>query len=171
MRPPATIKKWISIEKMFQWLQQAPDETSHKRRMAIWLTHTGRLHANKVAEILGVSTQAIWLWIRQYNEKGPEGLNRKGRGGRRWAFMSQAKEIEFLRPFIRRAKNGDAPKADEIKAKAEKFLNRKLTKPYIYRLLHRHGWEQILAQSKSDKHPSPSQDDFTSIARPWHRST
>ena len=170
MRPPAIIKQWISIEQMFKWLGQAPDEMSHKRRMAIWLTHTGRLHANKVAETLGVSTQAVWLWIRQYNENGPEGLDRKGRGGRRWGFMSETEEIEFLRPFIRRAKHGDVPRAGEIKAKAEKLLNRKLSKPYIYRLLHRHGWERIIAQSRSDKKPSPSQDSFTDISRPWHRS-
>ena len=55
MRPPATIRDWLSIDRMFQWLQEAPDEASHRRRMAIWLTHTGRLHAAKVAEILGVS--------------------------------------------------------------------------------------------------------------------
>ena len=170
MRPPAIIKQWISIEQMFQWLRQGPDEMSHKRRMAIWLTHTGRLHANKVAEILGVSTQAVWLWIHQYNDNGPKALDRKGRGGRRWAFMSETEEIEFLQPFIRQAKHGDTPKADEIKAKAENLLNKKLSKSYIYRLLHRHGWEQIIAQSRSNKQPSPSQSSFTDISRPWHRN-
>ena len=160
----------MPVEQMFQWLRRAPDEMSHKRRMAIWLTHTGRLHANKIAKILGVSTQAVWLWVRQYNDSGPEALDRRGRGGRCWAFMSETEEIEFLRPFIRRAKHGNVPKTDEIKAKAEKLLNRTLSKPYIYRLLHRHGWEQIIAQSYSDKPAPPPQDSFNAISRPWSRN-
>ena len=106
MRPPARIKSWLSIEKMFQWLQSAPDEPAYKRRLAIWLTYTGKLHANKVAKVLGVSTQAVWLWIRQYNDSGPSGLKRNGRGGRRWGFMTLQQEAELLRPFIRKARSG-----------------------------------------------------------------
>ena len=114
MRPCARIKPWQSIEKMFQWLQDAADESSYKRRLAIWLTHTGKLHAGKVAEILGVSTQAVWLWIRQYNNAGPGALERKGRGGRCWGFMSLQKETELLKPFIRKARSGYPPKAQVI---------------------------------------------------------
>lgn len=109
MRPPPRIKPWLTIEKMFQWLQKAPDKASYKRRMAIWLIHTGKLHTPKAAEIIGVSTQTVWLWVRQYNSIGPKGLERKGRGGRRWAFMTQQQEAELLKPLIRKARSASAP--------------------------------------------------------------
>ena len=168
MREPAYIKSWLTVEKMFRWLQEAPDESAHKRRMAIWLIHTGRLHASKVAEILGVSVQAIWLWNQQYNTKGPKGLDRKGRGGRRWAFLSRQRENELLKPFIVRAISGDVAKASEIRAVFEKELKRKVSMPYIYRLLSRHGWSRIIAQSQRIQKPTVP-DDFKKITRPWLR--
>jgi len=169
MRQPAEIKSWLSIEKMFQWLQGAVDESSYRRRMAIWLTHTGKLHANKVAETLGVSTQAVWLWIRQYNTYGPDGLERRGRGGRRWAFLSIQEEAELLKPFIQKARLGHPSKPAEIKQLVERKLQKKVSMPYIYRLLHRHRWAEIIAQSKQYVPSDTLQDNFKKFSRPWLR--
>ena len=169
MRQPAAIKPWLSIEKMFQWIQEAPDESSYKRRMAVWLTLKERLHANKVAENLGVSTQAVWLWIRQYNTHGPDGLKRKGRGGRRWAFLTRKQEAELLKPLIQQARSGRPPKTTLIKQLVEQKLQRKVSVPYIYRLLHRNGWAEIIAQSKQYAPAEALQDSFKKISRPWLR--
>ena len=169
MRPPSRIKPWLSIEKMFQWLQNAPDESSHKRRLAIWLTHTGKLHANKVAETLGVSTQTVWLWNHQYNTYGPDGLERKGRGGRRWGFMTTQQEAELLKPFIRKARSRHPPAPAAIKQLVEQKLGRKVSPAYIYRLLRRHRWNEIIAQSQLDSSSSVVQDNFRKLSRPWLR--
>ena len=168
MRTPARIKTWLSVEDMFEWVQKAPDEPAHKRRMAIWLTYTGQLHAAKVAQTLGVSVQAIWLWVRQYNSKGPEGLDRKGRGGRRWAFLSPEREAELLQPFIQQVRSGKVPKASEIRGVVQEELNRSVSMPYIYRLLYRHGWPGIIAQSQRVR-GSGGGDDFEKLTRPWLR--
>ncbi len=171
MRPAACIKPWLSTEKMFRWLQNAPDEASYKRRLAIWLTHTRRLHANKVAETIGVSIHAVWLWVKQYNNNGPAGLERTGRGGRRWAFMTPKQEAELLRPFIRKARSGDTPKPTQIRQTIEKKLGRKVSMPYVYRFLARHGWADLIAQSKPTAKPSAVQDSFEKLSRPWLRQT
>jgi len=168
MRPPADIKPYLSVEKMFRWLQNAPDQASYKRRMAIWLTFTGRLHAPKIAEVLGVSSQAVWLWIRQYNTKGPTGLNRKGRGGRRWAFLTLRQEAELLKPLLQKAKSASAPKAAQIREVIEKHLGRKVSMPYVYRMLHSHHWYETIAQSKPVSDLS-GQDTFERISQPWLR--
>ena len=170
MRAPAKIKTWLTLEKMFQWLQNSPDAGSCKRRMAIWLTHTGKLHAPKVAEILDVSTQTIWLWIRQYNSNGPEGLERKGRGGRRWAFMTAEQEAEVLRPFINKARSGLVTKAAEIRQIIQKKSGRTVSLAYVYRLLRRHNWGRIIAQSQQRNSSSNlHQDNFQKLSRPWLR--
>ena len=169
MRPPARIRDWLEINKMFQWLQSAADEASYKRRMAIWLTHTGKLHANKVAEILGVSEQSVWLWVRQYNNRGPAGLERKGRGGRRWGFMSVEEETELLRPLIRKARSGNPPKPSTVKDIIEEKLKRKVSMSYVYHLLKRQGWADILAQSHLMAKPSDLPDTFEKLSRPWLR--
>ena len=169
MRPPAKIKNWLSTEKMSKWLQSAADERSHKRRLAIWLTHTGKLHANKRAEILGVSVQAVQLWIGQYNSSGPEGLERIGRGGRRWGFMTLDEEAAILKPFIRRVRSGKPATTKEIKKTIEQKLDRKVSLPYVYRLLKRHNFWDIIAQSKSRGDISPTGNGFLEISRPWQR--
>lgn len=171
MRPPTRIKPHLSIDKMFQWLQNAPDEASYKRRMAVWLTHTGDLHAPKVAQILAVSTQAVAVWIRQYNRLGPNGLKRTGRGGRRHALTTPDKEAQILAPFIKMAKAGRIPKTTQIKKAVENALKRKVSLPYVYRLLSRHGWNEIIAQSRQTSQPTEFPDDFQKIARPWLRNT
>lgn len=169
MRPPAQIKNWLPIDQMFRWLQEAPNEAAHQRRMAIWLTHTGKLHAHKVAEILGISTQAVWLWIRQYNQAGPAGLVRNGRGGRRRGFMSRDQEVELLAPLIQKARSGHAPKPQAIRQIVQEKLGRPVSMSYIYQLLRRHGWADALARSHAPKAPPQGEGTFVGLSRPWHR--
>ena len=170
MRPPAQIKPYYSVEKMFKWLQNAPDEQSYKRRMAIWLTHTSGLNASKVAGILNVSTQAVWLWISQYNHKGPDGLDRKGRGGRRWAFMTYRQETDILKLFIHKAKAGQTVKTTAIKQVIENKLGKKISMSYIYRLLKRHKFNDITTQSQRSTGPLTAGDNFRKLSRPWLRN-
>ena len=170
MRPAAEITNWLSLDKMFRWLQAAPDEASHKRRMAIWLTHTGRLHAHKVAEVLGVSTQAVWLWIRQYNESGPTGLERRGRGGRRWGFMTPEQETCLLRPLIQKARAGYPPKPSAIRTIIETELKGPVSMSYVYRLLRRHNWAGIIARSQNRPRSSAETETFADLTKPWRRA-
>ncbi len=171
MRPPATIKDWLSITKMFQWVQNAPDESVYKCRMAIWLTHTGKLHAGKVAGILGVSKQAVWLWIRQYNEIGPSGLERPGRGGRRWGLLSLQEERKLLTPILRQTRSGHPITPQIVQALVEKKLQRKVSKSYIYKLLNRNKVTIVTEKSRTKNVPQESPDTFGRISKPWLRRT
>ena len=169
MRPPATIKDWQTINEMFRWVQKAPDESASKCRMAIWLTRTGKIHAEKVGMILGVSKQAVWLWIRQYNEKGPPGLERHGRGGRRWGFLSPQEETELLAPLFRRARSGAPVKPASVQQIVEDKLRRKVSKSYIDKLLRRHGWADLSGQSQRKMGVQASPDTFSTLSKPWLR--
>ncbi|MCP4452210.1 MAG: hypothetical protein GY809_12160 [Planctomycetes bacterium] len=169
MRPPATIKAWLSLDKMFQWVQTAPDEPTYKCRMAIWLTHTGKMHASKVAMTLGVSKQAVWLWIRQYNECGPPGLERHGRGGRRWGLLSQQEEKALLAPLLRRIRGGHQIKVAIVQHMVEEKLNQSVSKSYIYKLLKRHGWTDVAGMSHGAAASEQGSDTFSTLSKPWQR--
>ncbi len=164
MRPPAKIKPWLTDEKMFAWAQAAGKLSEKKRREAILLTHSRKLHAFEVAKTLGVSLYTVRLWISQYNRLGPKGLERAGRGGRRWAFLTHAQEAEILKPYIHQARLGKPPRAKTIKEALEKQLGKKISLPYVYRLLGRHNWSRIIAQSRL-KRTGP--DNFRKYAQPW----
>ncbi|MCK4998456.1 MAG: helix-turn-helix domain-containing protein [Anaerohalosphaera sp.] len=169
MRPPAKIKPHLTIDKMFQWLQNAPDEDAHKRRMAVWLTHTGKLHAKQIAEILEVSMQSVWLWVGQYNDKGPEGLTRTGRGGRRWGFLTPEQEEELLRPYTKKLHQGILTKPLEIKIEIERKIGKPVSMQYVYRLLQRHKWPDLIAQSGLNERQEDQQSQYQKMLRPWQR--
>jgi len=154
---------------MFQWVQSAPDKPAYKCRMAIWLTHTGKLHAEKVADILYVSKQAIWLWIRQYNEQGPKGLNRHGRGGRRWGLMSPQEEKQLLTPLLRQMRAGSTLKPRVVQETVEAKLQRRVSKAYIYKLLKRHGWEDLKGTAPMKTTIADTADTFGTLSKPWLR--
>lgn len=77
MRKPASIHPWLSSEGLQSWVNEAHGREEHQRRLAVWLTHIGPFPAHQVATLLGVSKQAVWLWVGQYNRLGPEGLLRR----------------------------------------------------------------------------------------------
>ena len=170
MRAPARIEDHLTTEEMFQWLEDGADRASCKRRMAVWLTHTEKLHAHKVAEILGVSIQAVWLWIGQYNARGPAGLQRKGRGGRRWCYLTVRQETEVLVSFMGKVRAGERPRAAMLKPLIEKKAGRRVSMQYIYRLLARHNWAEEIAQSHPVGEKPEVADDFRKYSRPWLRN-
>lgn len=96
MRKPAQIESWLTPEELLSWLKEAPTVEAYQKRLAVWLTYIGPFHAQEVAKMLGVSKQAVWLWLGQYNKHGPDALGRKGRGGRRWSLISWEEEEALL---------------------------------------------------------------------------
>jgi len=162
MRPPAKIKDWIGPEEMLQWLQETTSESAFRRRLAIWLTSVGRIHAHRVASMLGVSTQSVWKWIKSYNSCGPNGLEQKKRGGRNWAYLSIDLERGVLDELIDQYAYMDIPSVYKIKLSVEHKLGRKVSTSYIYKLLKRHKWPYIYALAK---------DSFVKYSQPWKRRT
>src|ERR1017187_7424115 len=88
MRKTSLIRPWLSEKQLQAWVREARSREDYQKRLAIWLTVTGPFPAHRVASLLVVSKQAVWLWISQYNRLGPDGLQRQGRGGRRRAYLS-----------------------------------------------------------------------------------
>ena len=140
MRRPAQIKPWLSEEELLAWLRDSPDRASYQRRLAIWLTWTKSLHAEEVAAMLGVSKQAIWLWISRYNKEGSEGLQRRGRGGRRWSLLEFKEEQHVLEPWAKRAQQGEIITARQLLPEVQKAVGQEVSLAYIYKLLKQHGW-------------------------------
>lgn len=160
MRYPAQIKPWLTPEELSIWVREAPDRAAYQRRLAIWLTYIGPFSAQQVATLLQVSKQAVWLWVGQYNRRGLEGLERQGRGGRRWAYLSWSKEEALLRSFEERAVEGEIVTAKRILPEFQKAAGKKVSLAYIYRLLRRHGWRKLGPRPRHVKANPQDQEEF-----------
>lgn len=77
-----------------------------------------------MAELLAVSTPAVWKWAGEYNPLGPEGLQRKGRGGRRWGLLSLEEERAFLAQYLAPAEAGDLLTARQLQTALCKAVGR-----------------------------------------------
>ena len=160
MRRPAQIKPWLSTEELAVWVQEGLDREAYRRRLAIWLTHIGPFHAHQVATMLQVSKQAVWLWVGQYNRDGPQGLQRKGRGGRRWSYLSWAEERRLLRTLKERAMQGEVLSAVQILPEIHKAVGKRVSLGYVYKMLHRHGWRKLGPRPHHVKVDKEAQEEF-----------
>jgi len=146
MRKPTEITPWLTAEQLRTWVKSAPDKAAHERRMAVWLTQEGPFSANRVANLLVVSTQAVWKWISEYNKFGPTGLERKGRGGRRWSLMPLEEERGFLAKNLINQETGALLTPMQVHAALIRVLGRDVSVDYIYKLLHRHPRSKLAKQ-------------------------
>lgn len=160
MRMPAKIKPWLSTEEMAVWVREAPTKEVYKRRLAVWLTHIGPFHAHQVATMLQASTQAVWLWLKQYNNQGPQGIERKGRGGRRWGYLSWPEEQILLHSLYTRAGKGEIITAKKIHQEITEVVGKPVSLDYVYRLMYRHGWRKIGPRPRHVKANPEIQEDF-----------
>jgi hypothetical protein len=140
VRGPAKISPWMSDSQLISWLKSADDKASYQRRLAIWMTRTGPFCASDVARILGVSPQAVWKWVGEYNHHGPDGLSRQGRGGRRRSYMTRQAERSFLQNFLKVIKGNQYPfDVRKLQLAVSGRLGRTVSLGYAYALVSRHA--------------------------------
>ena len=144
MRRPSNVTPWFSTDQLMAWVKEAPDKAAYQRRLAIWLTHAGQLPAHRVADLLVISVQSVWKWVGEYNTMGPAGLDRKGRGGRRWALMTMEEEQAFLARYLAKAQSGDVLTAKQLHPALCRELGQDVSLDYVYKLLHRHEWRKLM---------------------------
>jgi transposase len=160
MKGPAQIRSWVSEEELLAWVREAADREVYQKRLAIWLTKIGPYHAQEVARMLGISKQAVWLWVGQYNKGGPEGLARQGRGGRRWALLPWSKEESLLEAFEKRALAGEWITAKQMLPEICKVAGGEVSLAYVYRLLRRHQWRKLGPRPRHVKADPKAQEEF-----------
>lgn len=160
MRRPARIEPWLATDALLAWVREARERDAYQKRLAIWLTVVGPFHAHEVATLLGVSRQAVWLWVGQYNKQGPEGLARAGRGGRRWAYLSVGEEEALLNSFAERAARGTVMTAKQLLPEVRKATGKEVSLAYVYKLLKRRGWRKLGPRPRHVKADPEAQEAF-----------
>jgi transposase len=163
MSKSAQIKPWLSGTDLGQWTRAAKQADELRRRLSVWLTFLGYA-AREVADWLQVSKQAVWLWVGQYNRYGPAGLERQGRGGRRWGLLSLAKEAELLRGWEDRAQQGEVLTAKQFRPWLAQATGRAVSLAYVYGLLHRRRWRKLGPRPRHLKASVRKQEAFEKLS-------
>ena len=82
------------------------------------------------------------------------------RGGRRRENLTPAEEVNFLAPFLEKAKEGGILIVGEIKEALDARLGRKVSLASVYNLLHRHNWRKLAPDMRHPKSDVATQDDW-----------
>jgi len=159
------VEPWLSELELLAWVRGAESRAACQRRLAVWITHLRHFPAREVATLLGVSTPAVWRWLSQYNDQGPAGLARQGRGGRRWAFLTLNQEQELLGTLQAEAGHGRVLTAKQIHGQIRRAVGKAVSLDYVYRLLHRHGWRKLGPRPRHVKADPETQADFKKNSR------
>jgi transposase len=159
------IHPWLSDVEFLAWTQDAKTRPEYQRRLTVWLAYLERWPAHRIAKVLGVSVPAIWRWVGQYNRQGPDGLERAGRGGRRWAFLNLEQEHELLANLQEEAGHGRVLTAKQLLPRLCQVTGRKVSLDYVYSLLHRHGWRKLAPRPAHVKANPAAQETFKKTSR------
>jgi transposase len=95
--------------------------------------------AAEIARILGWSIPTVHVF-----DLAPK-------GGRRNQYLTVEEEIEFLSPFLAKAKAGGILNATEVKVAFEALVGRSVAKSTIYRMLERQDWRKIAPRPRHPK--------------------
>jgi transposase len=138
----------------------------YQRWQSIFLTSKG-LQADIIAEYVGTTKGTVHQWVYQYNHDGPDGFTLQGRGGRRFGLLSLEEESALLDSIRPRAEKGRILNAFAIKEQIEERLSKKVSKDYLYDLLHRHKWRKVMPRPQHPKADKEKQEEFKKNFRSW----
>ena len=159
------VEAHLPLDELAVWVREAADKGGYQRRLAVWLTLAQGLPAQQVAQYLCVSRQSVWKWLGEYDKLGPEALERQGRGGRRWGFLTFSEEVDLLAGFLAAAERGQVLTASVLKHDLERRLQREVSLAYVYRLLSRHGWRKLSPRPRHHKSSEQQQAVFKKNSR------
>ena len=132
-------------------------------RMAQSILLPARLNTTfaQTADMLGVSQRTVsrlrkdLRFLRENKYPGDR------RGGRHRENMTLEEEENFLAPWAARAETGELVAACEIRQALAKALKREnVAESSVYRLLARHGWRKVAADTRHPKADVEKQEDF-----------
>ena len=143
--PPTTT---LELKKL---LKQTTDIVSFRKVQSVYLRVKFNYLPNEIAKIVGLSTSRVRHIHSDYKKYGKEALIEKKRGGRNHSYASIKEEAQFLETLKKKATTGSIVEVRGIHKAFESFVQKKIHKSMIYKLLHRHGWRKL---SPRPHHPN-----------------
>ena len=161
-----TLVNHLNQDEIRERMVTSKEREQYQRWQSIFLTSKG-LQSDIVAEYVGTTKGTVHQWVYQYNHGGPDGFLLQGRGGRRFGFLSLEEEAKLLESIRPRAEKGRILNAFAIKEQIEERLTKKVSKDYLYDLLHRHKWRKVMPRPQHPKADKEKQEEFKKNFQSW----
>jgi transposase len=115
----------------------------------------------QTARLLGVGRATVPRLQAGFRHRGVTGVSRnRGWGGRRRSLMSPEEELEFLKPWADKAKEGGVLVVSPLRAALAQKLGRAVAPSVVYRFLTRHGWRKVAPDTRHPKSDPQVQEEW-----------
>ena len=161
-----TLVNHLDQDEIKKRMVTSKEREQYQRWQSIFLASKG-LQAHIIAEYVGTTKGTVHQWVYQYNHDGPDGFTLQGRGGRRFGFLSLEEEATLLDSIRPKAEKGRILNAFAIKEQIEEKLAKKVSKDYLYDLLHRHKWRKVMPRPQHPKADKEKQEEFKKNSQSW----
>ena len=157
-----------NIEEIRQAMKDKKNIKYYRKLEAVALRGEGRDNYEAGA-ITGYHPKWVSALVSIYCNEGISGLLRDGRKGGNNRNMSKEQEEEFLNQFKEAAQNGQITTVgDIVTAYDEQTGKQHESKSTVYSLLQRHGWRQVMPQTK---HPGKASDEVIEASKKLTQNT
>jgi transposase len=161
-----TLVNHLDQDEIRERMVKSKEREQYQRWQSIFLTMKG-LQADIVAEYVGTTKGTVHQWVYQYNHDGPDGFTLRGQGGRRFGYLSLEEEVALLESIRPTAEKGRILNAFALKEQIEERLAKKVSKDYLYDLLHRHKWRKVMPRPQHPKADKEKQEEFKKNFPSW----
>jgi len=147
-------------------LAQATDVGQLRAAQAILLPAVAHLTLEETAAVLGVGRASVHRLQQRFRAEVKTARPRPKRwGGRRRALMSLEEERSFLEPWVESARAAGVLVVSPLRAALAEQLGRKVSSSVVYRLLARHGWQNVSPDTRHLKSFLDSQGEWKKNSR------
>lgn len=146
--------------------EEATTAAELRKALSVLLMAELGLDAERATELLGISRRT--LFRNRSAIRNPDDAPRKSWGGRRRFSLSLEEEREFLAPLENEARSGGVLAVPPIHAALVNRLGHDTPLSTTYRMLARHGWRKVQADTHHPKSDHAAQEEFKkNFRRSW----
>ena len=136
-----------------KWEKEKDKKTAN--RLHILMLRYEGVPNNEVAKMYGMSPDTISKMYKRYREQGLEEFCRNKYTSHNQK-LSYDEEEAILQKFRKEAEAGKIVRAADIKKAFDEIRGKDTGRGYIYMLLKRHGWREVMPRPK---HPKAANDE------------
>jgi len=150
----------LSSEEVMERIKSTRGFRNIQKWLVIWNAIVDPRPAVEIANHTGMAKQTVHNIISEYNRKGPQVMERPGRGGRRKAYLGWEEEEQILKGFEDMAITGQVATANDVKRALEEYIGHEVHKSTVYRIMKKHGWRKVVPRPSHVAKDKEKQDDF-----------
>src|ERR1043166_1806417 len=115
----------------------------------------------QTADVLGVGRATVSRLQAAFRKQGAAlPVAARNWGGRRQSLLTPEEEVAFLKPWLPSAATGNLGGVSPIRAALAQRLGQPVKPSVVYRLLARHGWRKVAADTRHPKSKPEVQEDW-----------